>query len=303
MRHLVEVDLVRDAVARWHVLHRVVRAVVQDVGSTPEPGLVAGVEHHVTSDVVRHAHLRGGEDVAVHLRVPHGLLLAHRAHRLVRRLERRHRLSEEDLGLAVGKGAHPLGVLEPPRCDEAKVLTVKDVEAADLRKLRHELLGDEPLGEPRACPDEVRVLRRDDYAACSAERNRIDRIAEDHVGVHHEDELIGVALFGAHAIERARALEPRHHRVRLVVGRIADLIHERVVPQVAVHEGGADALHLRRIVLLLLLRACEQPRDVGRLGEPRGLEGVVERDAVPVEERVALGREDYLEGVRELRDV
>ena len=271
VHHLVEIRVAH---------RRVVGAVVEDRRRRAEKRLVPGVEHHVAAHAVRHADERGGEDVAIHLRMPHRLLAPHRLRRLGRVGGQPHRLAEEGVGLLVAEGAHLLRVLEPQRRDRAEVLLVEDVEAAHLREPPLQLLRDEALGEAVRRAVEVGVLGRDDVAAPRAERRRLDRLAHHHVGVEHQHVVL---------VDLCRR-EPRHHRVRLVVARVPLLVDERVVAHVAVDEGRADLEVRLRVLGLLRLAAREQPRDVAVLAAR--VERVEEADRVPVEERRALGAED-----------
>eukprot|EP00966_Prymnesium_polylepis_P121118 2799163-Prymnesium_polylepis.2 len=236
------------------------------------PHLIAGIEHDVAPHAVRHSDLGGRKHVAIHLRVPHRLLLAHRD-RVGRRVRRDvHALVEEGIQVLVRERAHLLGVLEPERRDQPQVLLVEDVEAAHLREPRHEVLGDEAVGKARRGADEVRVLGGDDAPARGAERDRIERLAQHHVAVHHQHIVLG----------DVGGREPGVDRVGLVVRWIALLVDERVVAQVAVHKRRADLHILLRVSLQLRAGAREEPRHVAVVA--RVLVRPEQRDAVPVEE-------------------
>ena len=70
----------------------------------------------------------------------------------------------------------------------------------------------------------------------------------------------------------------------------------RIVAHVAVHEGGPNGERGRWVGLLLLLRACQQTRDVAVL--PGVLERVEEANRVPVEELRARARVNGRERAR-----
>mmetsp|Transcript_14409 Transcript_14409/g.32929 ORF Transcript_14409/g.32929 Transcript_14409/m.32929 type:complete len:419 (+) Transcript_14409:174-1430(+) len=237
--HLVKVGLAQVEVC----------AVVHDHRRPAEVRLITRVEHHVAADPMGHAHLCRGEDVAVHLRVPSRLHMAHG--KLVGiRLLCAEGLVEKGLGVGVSEGAHALRVLKPQRRNGAQVLAVEDVKPAHLGKALVERCVDETARKAGARPNEVCVLGRDDVAEGGAECDRVDRSTEEHVGVHHQDELLADVV----------GLQPRAHRVRLVVRgvarpllvveRIADLAVVRVVEaHVAVHKRRPD-VHVFFWVLL-----------------------------------------------------
>jgi len=95
---------------------------------------------------------------------------------------------------------------------------------------------------------------------------------------------------------RVRVRVSAANDVRLVVAGVALLVHQRVVAHVAVHEGGPDGERGRWVGLLLLLRACQQTRDVAVL--PGVLERVEEANRVPVEELRARARVNGRERTR-----
>mmetsp|Transcript_6357 Transcript_6357/g.20255 ORF Transcript_6357/g.20255 Transcript_6357/m.20255 type:complete len:301 (+) Transcript_6357:810-1712(+) len=230
--HLVEVDLGRLlAGLEGRAAERVVCAVVQDGRRAAKEGLVPGVEHHVPPHSVGDSDGGGGKDVAVHLRMPHRLLLADRHQVRVLRLELRHRLLVKDVRLLVRKGAHLLCKVEPEGRDAAEVLGVEDVEAAHLREARQQRLVEEASCKAALGADEVGVLGGDDDASRRAEGEVIDGRAEHHVRVRHEHKLVL-------SVRQRRSLrKPRHDGVRLVVRGVPLLVDERIVPHIAVNKG------------------------------------------------------------------
>ena len=133
-----------------------------------------------------------------------------------------------------------------------------------------------------AVPDalvEVAHALRDDDAAPDAERDRVERRAQHHVGVDVQHER----LFDL------RLLRPEEDGRRLVV-RAGRLVVVRVVEHVRVDERRSHGHATRRVLAPLRVGAREQPRDPAR--HARDAVAVEDAGALPVKVSGALGAED-----------